>query len=457
MDNKIANQAAETWQKVMSFLEQELSSVSIDRWFRNLYPSHVSDNTLVIDVPDEFFKSWIEDHYLELIYSALKRAQVPVHTIEFKLSPRVLNAPRTPAASPVHSSSSSVVPASAAVRREGGPMNPQYSFEEFVVGPSNRFAHAACLAVSDQPAKAYNPLFIYGPVGMGKTHLMQAIGHQCLKRNPDAVILYITSEKFTNQLISAIQNQTTSAFRQKYRTVDVLLIDDIHFIAGKEATQEEFFHTFNALYDEHKQIVVSSDRPPKEIKNLEERLISRFEWGLVTDIQKPDFETRSAILRKKAQRHNIPVPDEVTNFIAEVVQANIRELEGSLMRVVAYAQLTGQPVTVELAAEVLKKTIQESEKKITVDLIQHKVSSYFAIKNSEMMAKRRSKNVVLPRQIAMFLTRELTDFSLPEIGESFGGRDHTTVLHACEKIKKVIEKDGSVRDMIARIRQEIRN
>ncbi len=431
----------------MEYLEGELSAVSIDRWFRNLTPSDVSDQTLTVDVPDDFFKNWIEEHYLELIYAGLKKSASPISQFKLKVVPRkITDVPSSPA--PYERSSSEPRP-------DRPTLNTQCTFEEFVVGPSNRFAHAACLAVADRPAKAYNPLFIHGPVGLGKTHLMQAIGHEVMRRNSNASVLYITSEKFTNQLINAIQNQTTIKFREKYRSVDVLLIDDIHFIAGKEATQEEFFHTFNALHDNHKQIIVSSDRPPKEIINLEERLISRFEWGLVTDIQKPDFETRSAILRKKAIRHNLPVPDAVTNFIAEIVHSNIRELEGALMRVVAYAELTNLPVTLDLAQEVLKRVVQESEKKITLDFIQKKVSDYFSLRLTELMAKRRSKNIVLPRQIAMFLSRELTNHSLPEIGQSFGGRDHTTVMHACEKIRTDIEKDMSLKDMVNRIRQNI--
>ncbi|MCA9396642.1 MAG: chromosomal replication initiator protein DnaA, partial [Candidatus Omnitrophica bacterium] len=322
----------------MAVLEQELSSAAIERWFKNIEPGEIRDGKLIICVPDDFFKSWIEDNYSSLIGNALKQCNSPVTDFLLEVKkitftptsvafedPRISSSYESVALSQGNSSGSG---------RSGAQpnLNPQYTLGEFVVGPSNRFAHAACIAVAEQPAKAYNPLFIYGPVGLGKTHLMQAIGHEVYRKNPNTRVLYITSEKFTNQLISSIQNQTTQQFREKYRNVDILLIDDIHFIAGKEATQEEFFFFFYALYDNHKQIIVSSDRTPKDIINMEERLISRFEWGLVTDIQKPDFETRSAILRKKAERHRIPVPDEVTNFIAEVVTSNIRELEGSLMR-----------------------------------------------------------------------------------------------------------------------------
>jgi chromosomal replication initiator protein len=335
-------------------------------------------------------------------------------------------------------------------------LNPKYTFESFVVGPSNRFAHAASMAVADSPAKAYNPLFIYGPVGLGKTHLMQAIGQEVLKRNPASKVLYITSEKFTNQLINAIKTGTTIKFREKFRTVDCLLIDDIHFIAGKEATMEEFFHTFNALYDAHKQIVVSSDKPPKDISHLEERLVSRFEWGLVTDIQPPDFETRTAILRKKAERENIAIPDEVTFFIADKIKSNIRELEGALIRVVAYSKLVGKEVDEAVAYEVLKDMIVETQRKITIDLIQRRVAEYFEIRPSDMTAKRRSKNVVYPRHIAMYLSRELTSYSFPEIGEQFGGRDHTTVLHGCDKIRKDIKKDSKIKSLVDKLVIEIK-
>ncbi|MCM8761245.1 MAG: chromosomal replication initiator protein DnaA, partial [Candidatus Omnitrophica bacterium] len=333
----------------------------------------------------------------------------------------------------------------------------RYSFDHFVIGPSNRFAHAAALAVSDSPAKAYNPLFIYGGVGLGKTHLMHAIGHRVLQKSPKARVLYISSEEFTNQLISAIQNRTTLKFREKYRSVDILLIDDIHFIAGKEATQEEFFHTFNALYDAHKQIVVSSDRPPKEIERLEERLVSRFEWGLVTDIQPPDFETRIAILKKKSEKETIVLPEDVFYFLAEKIRTNIRELEGALIRVVAYAKLVGKDVSVELAKEVLKDMIIEGEKKVTIELIQKKVSEYFDIKLSDMRAKKRSKAIAYPRQIAMYLARQLTDYSLPEIGEQFGGRDHTTVIHAYDKIENDLKNKRGLKAIVDKVIESIKN
>jgi len=436
----------------MSSLEKELSAVSIDRWFRHLHPSAVAGDTLVIDVPDNFFKSWILDHYTEHLTNALLATDPSLKKFELKITPRkTLDRISDPVSAPAERASY------APPIKSESELNPRYTFDEFVIGPSNRFAHAASLAVSEQPAKAYNPLFIYGPVGLGKTHLMQAIGHEVIHRRPQTNVLYITSEKFTNELIGSIQNRTTLKFREKFRNVDILLIDDIQFIGGKEATQEEFFHTFNALYDNHKQIVVSSDRLPKDINHLEERLISRFEWGLVTDIQPADFETRAAIMRKKAIRDKIAIPDDVTNFIAEKVMSNIRELEGALNRVVAYSHFISRPITIELAHEALKNFIQEAERKITIPLIQKKVAEHFSIKTSEMTAKRRTKNVVLPRQIAMFLARELTEFSLPEIGNQFGGRDHTTILHACDKIRKAVDKDIHFRDLLTQVRKVITN
>lgn len=335
-------------------------------------------------------------------------------------------------------------------------LNPKYTFDSFVIGPSNRFAHAACQAVAESPAKTYNPLFIYGGVGLGKTHLMQAIGHHILNKHKKCKILYITSEKFTNQLITSIQNRTTSKFRDKYRSVDVLLVDDIHFIAGKDSTQEEFFHTFNALHDAHKQIVISSDRPAKDISALEKRLVSRFEWGLSTEIQPPDLETRIAILRNKAQAQTVSFPDDVTFYIAEKIRSNIRELEGALIRVGAYSSLTGKSVDLKLAEEILKDSFKEEEKRITIDMIQKKVAEYFDLRIADMKSKKRTKAIAYPRQIAMYLSRDLTDLSLPEIGESFGGRDHTTVLHAYEKLNKGVKEDSKTKELVDTIIKNIK-
>ena len=335
-------------------------------------------------------------------------------------------------------------------------LNPKYTFDSFVIGNSNRFAHAASLAVAESPAKAYNPLFIYGGVGLGKTHLMHAIGHYILANNPKSKVVYVSSEKFTNELINSIKDDKNVEFRNKYRNVDVLLIDDIQFIAGKERTQEEFFHTFNDLHEANKQIILSSDRPPKEIPTLEDRLRSRFEWGLIADIQPPDFETRIAILKKKADVENLNIPNEVMVYIATKIKSNIRELEGALIRIVAFSSLTNKEIGIDLASEALKDIISSrNSKQVTIELIQDIVSSYFNLKVEDFKSSRRTRNITFPRQIAMYLCRKLTDMSLPKIGEEFGGRDHTTVIHACEKISKGLKEDENLQDNIAELTKKI--
>lgn len=456
VDNTQQESVQPLWAKIINSLEKELTPHVCERWIKTIRPLEVKEKDLFLSVPDEFFKTWVADHYGNIITLALREVtQDPEFRIQLVVSVQPwAQAPENVA--PYTGPSFSQPINNAQVAQQENPLNPKYTFDSFVVGPSNRFSHAASMAVAESPAKAYNPLFIYGPVGLGKTHLMQAIGQEVLRRNSNAKVLYITSEKFTNQLINAIKTGTTIKFREKYRNVDCLLIDDIHFIAGKEATMEEFFHTFNTLYDAHKQIVVSSDKPPKDINNLEERLVSRFEWGLVTDIQPPDFETRTAILRKKAERESIQIPDSVTFFIADKIKSNIRELEGALIRVVAYSKLVGKHVDESIAYEVLKDLISETQKRITVDLIQRRVAEYFEIRPSDMTAKRRSQNVVYPRHIAMYLSREMTGLSLPEIGEHFGGRDHTTILHACEKIKKDIKKDMKHKSLLDKLIVEIK-
>lgn len=336
-------------------------------------------------------------------------------------------------------------------------LNPKYTFDTFVIGNSNRFAHAASLAVAEAPAQAYNPLFIYGGVGLGKTHLMHAIGHYILDQNPDTKVVYVSSEKFTNELINSIRDDRNNEFRNKYRNVDVLLVDDIQFIAGKESTQEEFFHTFNALHDANKQIIISSDRPPKEIPTLEDRLRSRFEWGLISDIQPPDLETRIAILKKKAKVENIDVPDDVMLYIASKIKSNIRELEGALIRIVAYSSLTNKKITTELAEEALKDIISEDRpREVNVDLIKKIVSDEYKIRIEDFNSRKRTRAIAYPRQIAMYLTRELTDLSLPKIGDEFGGRDHTTVMHAHDKITEDILSSEEFKEKIENIVSNIK-
>ncbi|MFH1190336.1 MAG: chromosomal replication initiator protein DnaA [Candidatus Omnitrophota bacterium] len=436
------------WAKALGVIGKELDNEqTVNIWFNPIRCSSFTPEKIVLEVPNKFFQDWLLNRYMDVLNAGVRTAYGADLKIEFVLAEGSAQAPSGEPAKKDDGKReakgfwpfSKQAPAHA---RELG-LDPKYTFDSFVVGPSNRFAHAAAMAVSDSPAKAYNPLFIYGGTGLGKTHLMHAIGDRVITKAPKTKVLYISSEDFTNQMISAIQNRSMTKFREKYRSVDILLIDDVHFIAGKDSTQEEFFHTFNTLYDAHKQIVVTSDRPPKEINKLEERLVSRFLYGLVTDVQPPDFETRTAILKRKSEIAQIALPEDVFYFLAEKVKTNIRELEGALIRVVAYSKLIGKDVSVDLAKEVLKDMIIEGEKKITIDLIQKKVSEYFDIKLSDMRAKKRSKAIAYPRQIAMYLTRQLTDYSLPEIGDQFGGRDHTTVIHACSKIEADLkEKDG---------------
>ncbi|UCB56718.1 MAG: chromosomal replication initiator protein DnaA [Candidatus Omnitrophota bacterium] len=452
--------AEQLWRQILDTAKETLGEQSFETWFRPIRVQDFSENTLTLELPNKFFQTWIKEHYLGLIKQALSSA-IQKDDVEVQL---VLTQAE-PLSSPEKKEEPKPrrwffrkppQPQQETQSADSFKVDARYSFENFVVGPSNRFAHAASMAVGESPARSYNPLFIYGGVGLGKTHLMQAIGGHILKNNPRLKVTYISSEKFTNQLISAIQHRTTTNFREKYRHVDILLIDDIHFIGGKEATQEEFFHTFNALYDAHKQIVLSSDRPPKDIPTLEERLVSRFEWGLVTDIQPPDLETRIAILKKKLEQNKIDVPDDVIFFIADKVRLNIRELEGALIRVVAYSSLTNEKITLDLARSVLKDMLLE-DKKLSVEAIQKKVAAHFDIRILDLKAKKRNRAVVYPRQIAMYLTRTLTDFSLPEIGEYFGGRDHTTVLYAYDKIQRDSKKDSNLQDLLDRLVMDIRS
>ena len=439
---------AKNWEEVLSDLKIKLGETVFATWIAPLKFSSQDSQNIDLEAPDQFFKDWVAKHYLGLLQETLKLKGLDNLLVKLIVTstpdnPAVLNTP--PAAYMKSSSGAGFIN-----------LNSRYTFENFVVGGANRHAHAYSLAVANAPAKTYNPLFIYGGVGLGKTHLIQAICHQIKNSSPPEVkICYVSSEKFTNELIDAIVHRSTSAFRQKYRNLDVLVIDDIHFIAGKESTQEEFFHTFNTLYDAHKQIVFSSDRPPKEITNLQERLVSRFGWGLATDIQPPDLETRVAILKKKIEREPVNVPDEVIFFIAQLVKTNIRELEGALIRTIAYSLLEEAPVTLQLTKEVLKDLLKAPTKLITIDFIQRCVVEEFGIALQDLKTKRRNKQVVFPRQIAMYLSRELTELSLPEIGELFGGKDHTTVLHSYKKIKEDLRNNPKLKERVDKVIQVI--
>lgn len=434
------------WQQVLQILEQQLPPRTVEVWFRQARPLALKQHTLILAVPNEFARDYIQSRFSPLLQATLERVFQRYVNVQLIALP------------PGEEEGSFFLGAAVAPENEElCYLNPKYTFDTFVVGNSNRFAHAACLAVAQAPAKAYNPLFIYGGVGLGKTHLMQAIGHYVRQHMPHYRVMYVSSEKFTNELINAIHDNDTVSFRNKYRNIDVLLIDDIQFLAGKERTQEEFFHTFNALYEASKQIIISSDRPPKEIPTLEERLRSRFEWGLITDIQPPDLETRVAILRKKASLENIHLPDDIMLFIAQKIDSNIRELEGAFIRVAAYAAFTEQELTVETVEKILKEALNLAKPKpITVHLIQEKVAAYFNLKVEDFKSKRRTRDLAYPRQIAMYLARELTDTSLPKIGEAFGGRDHTTVLHAWEKISQDLQEDPELQQTIEHLIQQIK-
>ncbi|EGL83540.1 Chromosomal replication initiator protein dnaA [Caldalkalibacillus thermarum TA2.A1] len=436
------------WARVLQEIKDKVSKPSYETWLESTQAHALENDTLVIVAPNEFIRDWLDNHYRPLISETVFDITGVKLNLKFIL----------PQHEPIEDVDVSVAfrktepkpkVSSAGEEHYHGMLNPKYTFDSFVVGAGNRFAHAASLAVAEAPAKAYNPFFIYGGVGLGKTHLMQAIGHYVLENNPEARVVYTTSEKFTNEFINAILDNKTTEFRNKYRNVDVLLVDDIQFLAGKEQTQEEFFHTFNTLHEEAKQIVISSDRPPKEIPTLEDRLRSRFEWGLITDITPPDLETRIAILRKKAKAENLDIPNEVLVYIADLINTNIRELEGALTRVVAYSTMTNQDISTELAQEALKDIAPSNKPHlITIAHIQQVVADHFGLKVEDLKGKKRTKSIAYPRQVAMYLSRELTDSSLPKIGQEFGGRDHTTVIHAHEKIKKDLQKDTSFQKIV---------
>ncbi len=432
----------EIWNKTLDTIRNKLSGPSYETWLKSTRPISLNEKTMLVEVPTVFARDWLESRYASLLEETLSTTVGRPTEIEFfvaneKDAPNILQ----PSIEPIKKSF---------MPYEGSSyLNPKYTFDTFVIGDSNRFAHAASLAVAEAPARAYNPLFIYGDVGLGKTHLMQAIGHYVFSNLANKKVVYVSSETFTNELINSIRDDKTVEFRNKYRTIDILLVDDIQFLAGKERTQEEFFHTFNALHEANRQIVISSDRPPREILTLEERLRSRFEWGLITDIQKPDLETRTAILKKKASLSNYSIPYDVINFIADHIQSNIRELEGALTRVVAYSSLQNTPISVSLAQEALMDILALAEPQpITIDHIQKIVSEYYSLQIKDMFSKKRTQNIAFPRQIAMYLARELTDASLPQIGEEFGGRDHTTVIHAYNKISEKIDNEISFKSTI---------
>jgi chromosomal replication initiator protein len=440
---------SDLWNNALAKIEKKISKPSYETWLKSTKAHALQGDTLVITVPNEFARDWLEERYSKLISEIVYEITGEELGVKFIIPQNQADNDIDFSNLPKKGKKDDEQPEIPSIM-----LNQKNTFDTFVIGSGNRFAHAASLAVAEAPAKAYNPLFIYGGVGLGKTHLMHAIGHYVLDHNPSAKVVYLSSEKFTNEFINSIRDNKAIDFRNKYRKVDVLLIDDIQFLAGKESTQEEFFHTFNTLHEESKQIVISSDRPPKEIPTLEDRLRSRFEWGLITDITPPDLETRIAILRKKAKAEGLDIPNEVMLYIANQIDSNIRELEGALIRVVAYSSLINKDINADLAAEALKDIIPSSKPKvITILDIQRVVGEHYNVKLEDFKAKKRTKSVAFPRQIAMYLSRELTDFSLPKIGEEFGGRDHTTVIHAHEKISKLVQTDTQFQKQLREIHE----
>jgi chromosomal replication initiator protein len=428
--------ASNIWDEILGRVQAKVNRHSFYTWFKPT--SFLADDgvSVTVRVPNALFKDWITKHYSGVIDEALAEVNRANAAVSFVASP--LAEGEAPAPPPPEAMEETIPPNTTSVAG----LNPRYTFDTFIVGSSNQFAHAACRAVAEAPSRSYNPLFIYGGVGLGKTHLMHAIGHYVLQHDPTFTLTYISSERFMNEMINAVRYDRLIDFRERYRTVDVLLVDDVQFLAGKEGTQNEFFHTFNALYDFQKQIVLSSDCPPHEIKQLEERLRSRFEWGLIADIQSPDLETKVAILKKKAEAEAVPLPDEVAIYIAGRIKSNIRELEGSLIRLIAYASLTGRELSTALAQEVLRNVLDHEEKAVTIDAIQKFVSDYYQLKLTELKSRNNSKSIAMPRQVAMYLCKSLTHASLPEIGRSFGGKHHSTVIHSIKKVEALRKQDA---------------
>lgn len=440
------------WKEALGFIQTKMGDEIIETWFQPTKLGELNGTKATIVVPNKFFGEWLGRNYREMIGEALQAVRPGEEgkvDVEF-----IVGEPSSPVAAVAGEGAGKLPAAPQQTRVHRQLPNPKYTFENFVVGASNQFAHAASLAVADVPARSYNPFFIYGGVGLGKTHLLNSIGNFVMQKG-ELRIAYVTTEQFTNEVINSIRYDKMMELRRRYRNIDMLLIDDIQFLAGKERTQEEFFHTFNTLYEARKQIVLSSDRFPKEMPSMEERLRSRFEWGLIADLQPPDVETRIAILRKKSEEEGMVIGDDVIHLLAEGLKSNIRELEGALIRLGAYSTLTGQPITMDMVKTVLRDLLGSKKKMITPEDVQDVVAKSFHVKVAELKSKRRTKTVVHPRQIAMYLCRELTDASFPEIGREFGGKDHTTIIHACRQIEKAIEKDNTLRATLDNLKDEI--
>ena len=447
--------AGTVWDDVLGRIETKVNNYSFHTWFRHTSLVRDLGTSLVIRVVDPMAVEWMNKHYTGVIAEAL--AEVGRPGVSFSFVPEGGEVPNRPPVEPVAPVADRELEEAASIEGGVGGLSPRYSFETFIVGASNQFAHAACRAVAEAPSRSYNPLFLYGGVGLGKTHLMHAIGHYVLTHAPSLKLTYISAERFMNEVINAIRYDRILEFRERYRGVDILLVDDIQFIVGKERTQTEFFHTFNALHDAQKQIVLSSDCPPHQISELEERLRSRFEWGLIADIQSPDLETKIAILKRKADAEGVFLPDDVALFIAGRIKSNIRELEGSLIRLLAYASLTGREISMSLAQEVLRDVLRQEERAVTIDIIQKFVAEYYQLKLVELKSRNNSKSVAMPRQVAMYLCKSLTNASLPEIGKSFGGKHHSTVIHSIKKVEEMRRRDSVFNSLIATLTESIRS
>ncbi len=450
------------WETVKSDFKGLFPEDVYQLWFEPITCLDSSEDTLTLGVPNDFAAIWINDNYLDLIVQRLRLTSGRLINVKLKKSGTVTGSPSSRIESDVSAPRAKPAAPKRTTRYDEkgtayvGSLNPRNTFETFVVGSNNQMAHAAAMAVAQSPAQAYNPLFLYGDTGLGKTHLMHAIGHAILRAKPDTKVAYLSTEKFTNEFIQALQENQLTKFRQRYRCVDVLLVDDVQFLAGKERIQEEFFHTFNDLFESGKQIILSSDRRAAEIQKLEARLVSRFEWGLPADIQAPDFETRLAILRTKAATLKFTIPADVANFIAQHIAKNIRRLEGALIKVASYATLTGKPIDMAATEMLLQDVLMEqAQNQLTIEIIQKKVADHYQIRHSDMTSKRRPNNIAIPRQIAMYLARSLTKHSLQEIGDAFGGRDHGTVIHACKSVDNMLEQDTTARGSIEFLRNQL--
>jgi chromosomal replication initiator protein len=436
----------ELWQKVLEQLRNQLGNQNFETWIKPIHVLEMTDDEIGLEVPNKFFRDWLAEHFLKSIHESLSVLAHRSIKISLSVNQKLQAGAATPQKKPEREP-----PRAPRLNN----LIPKYTFENFVVGASNQFAHAASLAVANQPGEHYNPLFIYGGVGLGKTHLINAIGHQIVEKRAALKVLYLSSESFMNELIASLRRDKMDEFKTRFRNIDALIVDDVQFIAGKERTQEEFFHTFNSLYESHKQIIITSDKFPKEIPELEDRLRNRFEWGLIADIQPPDMETRVAILQKKAEVEGVPLPHEVAIFLATNIDSNVRELEGSLTRLGAFASLTKATITIDLAKEVLQNTLRGNSREVTIESIQKTICDYFNIKLGDLKAKRRTKNIAVPRQVAMYLARKYTSTSFPAIGSKFGGRDHSTVIHAAKTIERKIKDDPQMQITIEKLEKNL--